>query len=372
MDNLNGVLNTAPQLYGILNTVVADYSTLIGKPSINGVLLTGNISSDELNIGADGSTINIGTTVTGNAGTDATVINSGTSKDVILNFTIPKGDPGERAPQADWNQIDNSADDYIKNRVCYEDIVLADIPDLSGVVTLSSGLYSGDIPSTIQVTSGITSFIDGQLYQVIYNDASYLYKAYLYNGLPVIGTQDSFLIALDPQMGFMIVTNTTESIEVSINITKVISYDLKQIDNKFIDTDNILNNSVKIYTFPRVIYSDMADKLEIAMQEVSEGKAIVNWNGAIFTYVLEIVAGEYMVLSDPNSLFRYLKYTRFEEDGITKYAEDIGSIYNYKPVNSDEIIIYDNTYTHSSSLTYDDIVGIKQLLNMQNGDEVSY
>ena len=40
------------------------------------------------------TTIKVGSTKTGAPGTDAVVTNSGTDKDVILDFTIPKGDTG--------------------------------------------------------------------------------------------------------------------------------------------------------------------------------------------------------------------------------------------------------------------------------------
>lgn len=43
-------------------------------------------------------TVTVGTTTTGAAGTQASVSNSGTSQDAILNFTIPKGDPGQGVP----------------------------------------------------------------------------------------------------------------------------------------------------------------------------------------------------------------------------------------------------------------------------------
>lgn len=39
--------------------------------------------------------ITIGTTTTGEAGTDASVSNSGTSTNMVLNFTIPKGANGQ-------------------------------------------------------------------------------------------------------------------------------------------------------------------------------------------------------------------------------------------------------------------------------------
>lgn len=44
------------------------------------------------------TTIKIGNTITGEAGTDAMVTNIGTDKDVILKFTIPKGQQGEIGP----------------------------------------------------------------------------------------------------------------------------------------------------------------------------------------------------------------------------------------------------------------------------------
>ena len=43
----------------------------------------------------DAATIAVGTTTTGNAGTSASVSNSGTSGHAVFNFTIPKGDKGD-------------------------------------------------------------------------------------------------------------------------------------------------------------------------------------------------------------------------------------------------------------------------------------
>ena len=37
------------------------------------------------------ATIKVGTTTTGNPGTNASVVNAGTDENVILNFTIPSG-----------------------------------------------------------------------------------------------------------------------------------------------------------------------------------------------------------------------------------------------------------------------------------------
>ena len=64
------------------------------KPSCCGVIIgpTGPTGP------AGPATITIGTTTTGEAGTDATVINSGTAENVILDFTIPAEATGPTGP----------------------------------------------------------------------------------------------------------------------------------------------------------------------------------------------------------------------------------------------------------------------------------
>lgn len=48
------------------------------------------------------ATVTVGTTTTGEPGTDASVANSGTESDAVLNFTIPKGEKGDKGdPGAD-------------------------------------------------------------------------------------------------------------------------------------------------------------------------------------------------------------------------------------------------------------------------------
>ena len=49
----------------------------------------------------DAATIAVGTVTTGAAGTQAAVVNSGTTGDAILDFTIPKGDKGEKGDKGD-------------------------------------------------------------------------------------------------------------------------------------------------------------------------------------------------------------------------------------------------------------------------------
>lgn len=49
---------------------------------------------DVTSIGTGGNTLKIGKTTTGAPGTQASVVNSGTAKDVVLDFTIPRGADG--------------------------------------------------------------------------------------------------------------------------------------------------------------------------------------------------------------------------------------------------------------------------------------
>lgn len=52
-------------------------------------------------IGTGGNTLKIGKTTTGAPGTQASVVNSGTANDVVLDFTIPKGAKGDKGDKGD-------------------------------------------------------------------------------------------------------------------------------------------------------------------------------------------------------------------------------------------------------------------------------
>lgn len=47
------------------------------------------------------ATITVGTTTTGEPGTDASVTNSGTAENVVLDFVIPQGETGAAGPQGE-------------------------------------------------------------------------------------------------------------------------------------------------------------------------------------------------------------------------------------------------------------------------------
>ena len=54
------------------------------------------------------STITIGSTTTGEPGTQAEVTNTGTAKDPVFNFTIPQGPVGPRGPAGNINDIEDA------------------------------------------------------------------------------------------------------------------------------------------------------------------------------------------------------------------------------------------------------------------------
>lgn len=81
IENLTVVANTLPEG----SSATASYA--------DGVLTLGIPKGDTGATGA-GATATAGTTTTGDPGTDASVTNSGTAKDAVFNFTIPRGATG--------------------------------------------------------------------------------------------------------------------------------------------------------------------------------------------------------------------------------------------------------------------------------------
>ena len=102
-----------------------------------------------------GSNVSVGTTTTGNPGTNASVTNTGSNGDAILNFTIPRG-------TGITNVVDNGNNTMT---ITYGDSQTANVSfpasqtfvnDFSGTIT--AGSWSGSNPFTKAVTvSGILS-----------------------------------------------------------------------------------------------------------------------------------------------------------------------------------------------------------------------
>lgn len=91
MNNLNGFQTFNKSLSGVITVSDGNGATMSnGVINCNGLYINGN----QVNNYAQ-STVNIGTTTTLMGGTSATVSNSGTSTNAILNFGIPQGIQGD-------------------------------------------------------------------------------------------------------------------------------------------------------------------------------------------------------------------------------------------------------------------------------------
>lgn len=109
----------------------------------------------------ESATITIGTTTTGDAGTEAAVTNSGTESAAILNFTIPKGEKGDQGEQgvtgpagADgttvtWNQA--QTDGYEIGTLTVGDTAYT-LYSPKLVPTINPQPYGGEAPNYVSYT----------------------------------------------------------------------------------------------------------------------------------------------------------------------------------------------------------------------------
>ena len=96
--------------------------------------------------GADGqaATITVGSTMTGNAGTNASVTNSGTSSAAVLNFVIPRGDTGATGAQgpAGADAIVRTTSDGTRTGVYFSDGTLICYREYTGTVGITTSVGS--------------------------------------------------------------------------------------------------------------------------------------------------------------------------------------------------------------------------------------
>ena len=113
--------------------------------------------------GQDGrnATITVGTTTTGNPGTNASVVNTGTESDAVLNFVIPRGEQGVQGIQGEQGEpgIDGAAATIQVGSVT---TVAADYPaTVTNSGTTSAAILDFQIPQGIQGEQGVPGQ-DGQ------------------------------------------------------------------------------------------------------------------------------------------------------------------------------------------------------------------
>lgn len=121
--------------------------------------------------GADGApgaaaTITVGTTTTGEPGTQASVTNSGSASAAVFNFTIPKGekgDKGDRGPQGDPGTAPNInvlAPLTVANAATSENangVAIGDGASVTGAGSVAIGLNSSGTQQSVAIGSNATT-----------------------------------------------------------------------------------------------------------------------------------------------------------------------------------------------------------------------
>lgn len=209
------------------------------------------------------ATVMVGTVTTGEPGTDAVVINSGTESAAVLDFTIPKGENGAGVPdggtigqllsktetgtiwidppqsrvQPDWNQNDETQPDFVKNRPFYtgNPVNTVFVEESTVSFAAENGVYMGQLESTFSATGGETYKVswDGTVYECVCVEMQgHIFIGNLAILGPAANTGEPFLMAVNNGRGLIIgTTDTSASHTFSISgiVTEVVKIDGKYL-----------------------------------------------------------------------------------------------------------------------------------------------
>jgi hypothetical protein len=161
--------------------------------------------------------------------------------------------------QSDWNQNDETAKDYIKNRICYTKDATETIV-LNSTLPFTDNSSSGLTVFSYQYTSSNMKFNEGTTYTVNFDTTSYtciaftddrLSNAVILGNLGIVGmssaTNEPFAIITNNKgdNGLQIVTNltgTSHNVKIAESHTEIVKLDKKYIpDDIFINIENIDN-----------------------------------------------------------------------------------------------------------------------------------
>ena len=145
--------------------------------------------------------------------------------------------------QPDWNQNDETAADYVKNRPFYTgnpvETVLVEESTVSFSFSKNTGVYMGELASTFSATVGET-------YKVSWDGTAYECACVNFNDMPVIGnlsiagagsdTGEPFLMVVDNGQGIAIGTADTSASH-TVSISGIVQ-EVVKIDPKYLP-DNV-------------------------------------------------------------------------------------------------------------------------------------
>lgn len=152
-------------------------------------------------------------------------------------------------PQANWNQNDETASDYIQGRTHYKTNVYKNVLDIIPIeiertTALSSGKYRANLPVPSNSASNNYPNTNNILYCIVYNDVEYYRHAYSNNGNNYLGnmniynpaltdTGEPFYIMLEAYDAVYLYTRQAETFTIKIYEVEE-STQYVQLDEKFI------------------------------------------------------------------------------------------------------------------------------------------
>ena len=188
--------------------------------------------------------------------------------------------------QADWNQNDETAPDYVKNRPFYTGDPVGTVMVEESTVSFATagGYYMAQFQSTFSATVG-------EPYNVSWDSTVYECTCADFNGYPAIGnlsitgtgsdTGEPFLMIVVNGSAIEIYTKDTSAshtISISVFDVEVLKIDEKYLPKASEDSYGIIKTSdvVSVYNFPAYAKHDqMVD----AITAFNTGNASIVWNG---------------------------------------------------------------------------------------------
>ena len=140
-------------------------------------------------------------------------------------------------PQADWNQNDSTAADYVKNRPFYtgDPVEAVLVEETTAPFSENNGLYGAEVPSTFEATVGQTYKVswDGSVYECSCGDLEG--ELFLGNlSIPGAGsdTGEPFVMVVQNGIGIIIITSDTSAshtFSISKTVVPVVKIDKKYL-----------------------------------------------------------------------------------------------------------------------------------------------
>ena len=251
--------------------------------------------------------------------------------------------------QPDWNQNDETAADYVKNRPFYtgEPVETVFVEESTTAFSDEGGLYGGEVTSTFSATVGNTYIVywDGAVYESVCAD----YRA----GLTAIGnlsiagagadTGEPFFIVPDGSSIYIYTADTSASHTFSISgfVPEVVKIDEKYLPKASENSYGIIKTSdvVSAYNFPLLAQHDqMVD----AIAAFRTRNASIVWNGANVIHAKYNSSSDTISVVFANEPLKVLTYSN--DNGF--YNKTLGSpTYGELQGNQVRIINAEGVYT---------------------------